>query len=234
MRWIWVAIPALLVAGVVGVLVATGSDDTRGGAARAVGPLRVGAVHRAVEIEGREGGEGDREGATTPSAEQVANRAYPRNYVDDRRARRPSRRAFDATPPPARRARRSARSSAFQRAAAAAPGAWTSLGPVTPNVSGEASPVLRPRHAARAGDPGVRPRDRAGDRPDCGKLRPATAGCGSPPPAAASGARTTRWPRSPPGSRRRTTCRRTLRLALLRRRATEHALRRLRRAERLG
>src|SRR5919198_4162908 len=105
MRWVWVALPPLLVAGVVAVLLARGSDDGGGKAARAAGPLHVGAVHRAVEIEGREGGEGDREGATTPSAEQVANRAYPRNYVDDRRAQAgffPRPRVPRPAPPPAR------------------------------------------------------------------------------------------------------------------------------------
>src|SRR6185295_2396304 len=37
-------------------------------------------------VAGRKGGEGERHGARTPWAEQVANRAFPRTYVDDRRA----------------------------------------------------------------------------------------------------------------------------------------------------
>ena len=50
-----------------------------------------------AEIAGEKGGEGERHGARTPWAEQVANRAYPRGYVDDRIARRVER-AFDRLP----------------------------------------------------------------------------------------------------------------------------------------
>src|SRR5437763_1884587 len=45
------------------------------------------AAHEAA-FERRHGGEADRDAASTPAAEQVANRAYPRSYVDDRRAAR--------------------------------------------------------------------------------------------------------------------------------------------------
>src|SRR4051812_15565812 len=142
MRWMWVVIAPLAVAAVVAVLVVTGSGEKRSGAANAAAPLRVGAVHRTVEIEGREGGEGDREGARTPSAEQVANRAYPRAYVDDRRALK-VRRAFNGVPS---RAPRSAfrTKSAFRTAEAVSPVAWSSLGPKTPNVAGEASQFFNP------------------------------------------------------------------------------------------
>src|SRR4051812_18559321 len=142
MRWMWVVIAPLAVAAVVAVLVVTGSGEKRSGAANAAAPLRVGAVHRTVEIEGREGGEGDREGARTPSAEQVANRAYPRAYVDDRRALK-VRRAFNGVPS---RAPRSAfrTKSAFRTAEAVSPVAWSSLGPKTPNVAGEASQFFDP------------------------------------------------------------------------------------------
>src|SRR3954452_13887566 len=79
-------------------------------------------------VEGRKGGEGERHGARTPWAEQVANRAYPRNYVDDRRALA-GRRAFDRAPSVATRsAFRTQRE--FQAARTATPGRWTLLGPV--------------------------------------------------------------------------------------------------------
>src|SRR4051794_36822741 len=88
-------------------------------------------------------GEADRKGPENPAAEQVDNRAFPRSYVDDRRAIK-SRAAFDAKP---RKLDRSAfqTSTAFQKAAAAAPGAWRALGPVTADVPGEASQFFDPR-----------------------------------------------------------------------------------------
>jgi hypothetical protein len=96
----------------------------------------------AAEIGGNEGGEGDRHGAKTPWGEQVSNRAYPRNYVDDRLARA-ERRAFDRVPSSSpRSAFRSGR--AYRTARATAPGTWANLGPITPNVSGEASQFFDP------------------------------------------------------------------------------------------
>jgi hypothetical protein len=96
----------------------------------------------AAEIDGEKGGEGERHGARTPWAEQVANRAYPRNYVDDRIARRVHR-AFERVP--ARAPRSAFRSqNQFENAIAAAPDHWTELGPVTPNVAGEASQFFDP------------------------------------------------------------------------------------------
>src|SRR3954471_14241938 len=84
-------------------------------------------------VEGREGGEGERHGANTPWAEQVANRAYPRSYVDDHRALA-GRHAFDRVPAKAGRSSFATRGE-FDASRAAAPGHWTLLGPVTPNVS---------------------------------------------------------------------------------------------------
>src|SRR3954452_3180498 len=89
----------------------------------------------AATILGREGGEGDRHGANTPWGEQVGNRAYPRTYVDDRRARS-ERRAFRATPSTAPRSAFRTKA-AYQRALAAAPDKWTAFGPETPNVAGQ-------------------------------------------------------------------------------------------------
>ena len=98
---------------------------------------------RAVaRIKGRDGGEGSRHGGKTPWAEAVANRAYPRSYVDDRLARKEAR-AFKGIPQKAPRSSFPS-SSRYQRAVAAAPGAWTNLGPSTPNVSAEASQFFDP------------------------------------------------------------------------------------------
>src|SRR5215212_1110293 len=110
-----------------------------------------GAAERAREgaatVEGREGGEGDRRGEKSPWAEQVANRAYPRGYVDDRLARA-EQRAFSRAPHTAPRS--SFRSGQAQaRAIAAAPDRWTLFGPRTPNVTGEASQFYDP--ATRTG-----------------------------------------------------------------------------------
>ena len=96
----------------------------------------------AATVEGREGGEGERHGARTPWSEQVSNRAFPRSYVDDRRARA-GRRAFDRAPASAPRSAFRTRR-AYRAALAAEPGKWTGLGPVTPNVSGESSQFFDP------------------------------------------------------------------------------------------
>src|SRR5215207_4954539 len=96
----------------------------------------------AAKIGDDEGGEAERHGARTPWTEQVANRAFPRNYVDDRRARKVER-AFDRLPARApRSAFRSRR--AFDDAVNAAPANWSELGPVTPNVAGLASQFFDP------------------------------------------------------------------------------------------
>src|SRR5262245_3324052 len=80
-------------------------------------------------------GEADREGPENPAAEQVQNRAFPRNYVNDKRAVA-ERKNFTKKPTkPDRSAFNSA--AAFNEALSAAPGAWTALGPVTGDVPGE-------------------------------------------------------------------------------------------------
>src|SRR4051794_19353753 len=123
----------LVLAGLLVAWLATRSGDGR----RASAPATHAAyAHRAVEIEGREGGEGDREenegegGAKTPWGEQVANRAYPRSYVDDRRGVR-ERRAVDRLPSPAPRSGgRTPR--ALPQAAAAPPAPCARPGPAPP------------------------------------------------------------------------------------------------------
>jgi hypothetical protein len=102
-----------------------------------------GVKKAAEKVEGEKGGEAGREERDkSPAMEAVAERAYPRNYVDDRRVTA-ERKAFNRLPHTAPR-------SAFntQRAFAIArdttPQAWSSLGPVTPNVAGQDSQFLDP------------------------------------------------------------------------------------------
>ncbi len=93
----------------------------------------------------KSGGEADRVGPSTPAAEQVDNRAYPRSYVDDRQALK-SRKAFDAKPKRLHRSnfRTTAAYNAYVTALTAAPGAWTALGPVNTNVPGESGQFIDP------------------------------------------------------------------------------------------
>src|SRR5436190_4869621 len=93
------------------------------------------------EGRGSLGGEAGRQ-ADNPAAEQVANRAYPRAYVDDRIARQGGK-AFDAkSHRPSQNAFSTQR--AFQAAVNTTPGAWRALGPVTPNVPGESGQFFDP------------------------------------------------------------------------------------------
>ena len=69
----------------------------------------------------------------SPSEEQTADRAYPRNYVDDRVAQG-ALRAFQSLPGSAPRSSFQS-SSAYNAAKATTPVQWSALGPVTPNVS---------------------------------------------------------------------------------------------------
>ncbi len=112
-------------------------------------------------------GEAERGGPRSPAAEAVANRAYPRNYVDDARAEK-TLRAFQQIP-----AEPSA--SAFDDPAALRAARtktnWKELGPFTPKVPGEPSQFFDPdtqtgpsteesgRVAAMAIDPACVPGD---------------------------------------------------------------------------
>src|SRR4051794_24354997 len=138
--WIVAGATLVVVVALAVVVLGTGGgqsrDTTRAGEREAVDPDRAEGYfdpRKEAKFE-RAGGEADRKGPDTPAAEQVDNRAYPRTYVDDRRAaaarvkfnrkaKKPGRPAYDAD-------------SAYQRAVAATPGAWTALGPVTANVPG--------------------------------------------------------------------------------------------------
>src|SRR5437763_15036526 len=103
-----------------------------------------GVKKAAEKVEGHEGGEADREEKDkSPSMEAVANRAYPRHYVDDRRVRK-ERKAFNRLPHIApRKAFRTQR--AFAIARDVTPEHWNHLGPLTPNVAGQDSQFLAPR-----------------------------------------------------------------------------------------
>jgi len=95
-----------------------------------------------AKFERAHGGEADRKGPENPAAEQVENRAYPRSYVNDRRALsgRKAYRAKRHKP----KAATFARASKFRMALSATPGAWTALGPVTGNVPGESGQFFDP------------------------------------------------------------------------------------------
>ncbi|HEX3737694.1 MAG TPA: hypothetical protein VHV53_09140 [Solirubrobacterales bacterium] len=86
-------------------------------------------------------GEAPREGPRSPASEQVANRAFPRGYVNDRLARQELG-EFEAVPNRPRRATFGSAEAYAQ--ATAAPGSWGSLGPRTPNVAGPASQFVEP------------------------------------------------------------------------------------------
>jgi hypothetical protein len=131
--------------------------------------------HREAAFERRGGEEARRGGADNPVAEQVGDLAYPRTYVDDRLALK-SRAAFKAKPRDLGASAFST-STAFTAAQAADPGAWSALGPVTPNVPGEASQYYDP---ATSTGPSTQESGRVtalAIDPNCGK---ATAPAGAP------------------------------------------------------
>jgi hypothetical protein len=100
-------------------------------------------------FERENGLEAERRGPQNPAAEQVEDRAYPRAYVDDRLALK-SRAAFERKPEKLGSSVFGSQT-AFATAQAASPGAWSALGPVTPNVPGEASQFFDP--ATQTGPP---------------------------------------------------------------------------------
>ncbi|HZP15478.1 MAG TPA: hypothetical protein VFA96_06630, partial [Nocardioides sp.] len=89
----------------------------------------------------REHGKEERRGPKSPAAEQVENRAFPRNYVDDKRAVK-SRQAYRSLPGKATAPKGAP---AVIRAAADFNNAWTELGPFTPNVAGPDSQFFDPK-----------------------------------------------------------------------------------------
>src|SRR5262245_56312474 len=141
-----VAAVALLVvaAGVVIALVGVGGVGgllrEREGERDADRPNGYFEPRKEAKFERAHGGGADRKGPDNPAAEQVENRAYPLSYVDDKRAAA-ARKNFEERPGKADRTGFDT-TAAFNEATAAAPGAWSALGPVTANVPGEASQVL--------------------------------------------------------------------------------------------
>src|SRR4029077_17659701 len=100
--------------------------------------------HKAVfEAPGEDPDRGgaDRGGPNSPSAQAVADRAYPRAYVDDERALK-TRKAFQRTPNEP--SRDTFDTNAEFEAASTSDAQWSELGPFTPNVTGEASQFFDP------------------------------------------------------------------------------------------
>ncbi|MCW3064840.1 MAG: hypothetical protein JWN32_2012 [Solirubrobacterales bacterium] len=93
---------------------------------------------RQAKFERGKGKEGSRTGPTTPAAEQVGNRAYPRSYVDDKLAIQGGQ-DFRNLPsgPTATRTRAGTRATTFTQP-------WNELGPFTPNVAGPDSQFFDP------------------------------------------------------------------------------------------
>ena len=136
---------ALIIAGSVVALISGGSRGHDLTPAWAHDGEVPNALHEAAD-EARQakfdrghGKEGDRRGPSSPAAEQVGDRAYPRNYVDDRLAAR-SRQAYVRLPSGAT-ASRVPRSTI---ASAPVSGPWSELGPFTPNVPGASSQFFEP------------------------------------------------------------------------------------------
>ena len=202
-RWLFV-VAAAVAAAVAVAVVAAGRQGNGSSSVSRFDPRKEAA------FEGK-GLEAQRKGPSNPATEQVENRAYPRAYVDDRLALK-SHDAFERKPEKLGSAAFATRT-AFAAALAASPGAWTALGPVTPNVCRGGFAVLRPGHASGTDHAGVRARHRARDRPQLRK------GLRSGRRALPTLGRRRGWrdlaherrarPPAELGSRLRTTCRRT-------------------------
>jgi len=152
--WIAAGAAAILVFGVAAVVTNTGSkqedhpqsacheerDKDKGGDSEAereaecakgyIEPRKEAKFESAI-------GEADRKGPNNPASEQVDNRAYPRTYVDDNLSKN-SRKVYNG------KSHKPVKSSfstttAYSQALTGTPGAWSPLGPVTPNVAAEAS-----------------------------------------------------------------------------------------------
>jgi PKD domain len=100
---------------------------------------REGKETHEAKFERDKGKEGRREGPSSPAAEAVGDRAYPRNYVDDKLAAR-GRNAFRSLP--SRPTGPGSNTRAATRAAVTGP--WSELGPFTPNVAGPDSQFFDP------------------------------------------------------------------------------------------
>src|SRR2546421_485084 len=137
LRWPWgfVAALALILSGVAVVISSTGSTKASIGVPNAL--REAGNASHEAKFNRGQGKEANRERPSTPAQEQVANRAYPRGYVDDRLALKEFKR-FGSLP--RGRAAANVRGSAI--APAAGTGPWTERGPFTPNVAGPDPPFF--------------------------------------------------------------------------------------------
>jgi hypothetical protein len=160
-RW-WTAIIVVAIVVGSGLVIALSKSDSGEGETSAA--LRENALREiakeglekrqaAFVVEGEaEPGEGERgesaeaeqrereRGPNSPAAQAVADRAYPRTYVNDRLAIK-TRKAFAALPS---EPRKQAFRAAAQFQAAATSGNWRELGPFHPNVPGEPSQFFDP------------------------------------------------------------------------------------------
>jgi hypothetical protein len=142
----------VLVAGVAAVLLIAGSggSESESGEPQAEAPenalreiSKEGYERRATfEVDGEEaqGGEANRGGPNSPAAQAVADRAYPRTYVSDRRAEK-TLDAFKAVPSDPSADSFGSRTD-FQDATTNEQ--WTELGPFSPDVPGEPSQFFDP------------------------------------------------------------------------------------------
>ena len=147
-RWVLALVAAVVVV-VAGGVVVLSTDGSSSRHDRTPAWARDGEVPNALHEAANEarqakfdrghGKEGDRRGPSSPAAEQVGDRAYPRNYVDDRLAIK-SRKAFQSLPS-GLVASRVPRSTI---ASAPVSGPWAELGPFTPNVPGASSQFFDP------------------------------------------------------------------------------------------
>lgn len=151
LRILTMALAALALLWAVLVVAGCGSGDEGTGEGEEAVPVenalheiaKEGYERRAVfqePGEEAESGEAGPEGPRNPSAEAVANRAYPRNYVDDRLART-TLRDFEEIP---EEPSPSAFANEAAYAAARTKSDWKEVGPFTPNVPGEPSQFFDP------------------------------------------------------------------------------------------
>jgi hypothetical protein len=137
LAWVGLAVAVIGVALVIGLRGETKSGEAdqeqfAENALREVAKEGLEKRQAAFKPDGEEAdsGEADRSIPSSPAAEAVSARAYPRNYVDDKLAVK-TLKAFDRVPTdPARRA--------------AVDAAWTELGPFHPDVPGEPSQFFDP------------------------------------------------------------------------------------------
>ena len=104
-----------------------------GGRRGALRPIAVLREKRATKEKDEHGGEAERETVKGPATEQVENRAYPRSYVETKRALA-ARKAFAAIPGGVSSTNHSGATTRAALTGASIPSHWRELGPITPDV----------------------------------------------------------------------------------------------------